>query len=103
MKKLFTGSEMAESVYTGPGEICLAPTLFGDIVTVHVNNDDVWNIGKDAFLACTPGVHKEAKSQGLGKAFFSGEDLFVYRVSGNGILWLSSFGAITRRDVSMIF
>ncbi|KAL1987576.1 hypothetical protein VTN96DRAFT_3176 [Rasamsonia emersonii] len=73
MKKPFTGSEMSESVYTGPGEICLAPTLFGDIVTVHVNANDTWNIGMDTFLACTPGVQKEAKSQGLSKALFSGE------------------------------
>ncbi|OAP57018.1 hypothetical protein AYL99_09130 [Fonsecaea erecta] len=99
MKKMFTGSEMAESMYTGPGEVSLAPTLFGDISAITVRGDEGWNLGKDAFLACTSGVTKEAKSQGLGKAFFSGEDLFVYRISGQGTLWVTSFGGIVARDL----
>ena len=31
---------------------------------------------------------------------FSGEGLFVYKISGQGILWVTSFGAIIRKDVS---
>ena len=100
VKKIFTGGEMAESIYTGPGEVSLAPTLFGDITTIHIDGDQGWNLGKDAFLACTGGVVKETKSQGLGKALFSGEDLFIYRVSGQGMLWTTSFGAIVMREVS---
>ncbi|KIX10449.1 uncharacterized protein Z518_01532 [Rhinocladiella mackenziei CBS 650.93] len=99
MKKMFTGGEMAESIYTGPGEVSLAPTLFGDITTIPINSSEGWTMGKDAFLACTNGVVKETKSQGLGKALFSGEDLFVYHVSGHGILWVTSFGAIVVREV----
>jgi uncharacterized protein (AIM24 family) len=99
-KKMFTGSEMAESTYTGPGEVSLAPTLFGDISTIPINGNESWHMGKDAFLACTGEVVKENKTQGLGKALFSGEDLFVYRVSGRGSLWVTSFGAIVTRDVS---
>ena len=32
-----------------------------------------WLVGKDAFLAATQGVNKDYKSQGIGKAMFSGE------------------------------
>ncbi|KIW97008.1 uncharacterized protein Z519_02399 [Cladophialophora bantiana CBS 173.52] len=99
MKKMFTGGEMAESMYTGPGEVSLAPTLFGDISAIPIRGDEGWNLGKDAFLACTGGVVKETKTQGLGKAFFSGEDLFIYRISGQGTLWVTSFGAIVTRDL----
>lgn len=91
---------MHESIYSGPGEVGLAPLLLGDIATIAVDGSAQWKIGKDAFLAATAEVHKEAKSQGIGKALFSGEDLFVYRVSGHGLMWVSSFGAITRREVS---
>lgn len=94
MKKLFTGGSMAESSYTGPGSVALAPTLFGDIVTLNIAQGSAWNIGKDAFLACTSEVVKDTKSQGLGKAFFSGEDLFIYRLGGEGVVWLTSYGAI---------
>lgn len=100
MKKLFTGGEMAESTYAGPGRVALGPTLFGDVVTLHVDGRQSWTIGKDAFLACTPDVQKETKAQGFSKSMFSGEDLFVYRIAGQGIMWLASFGAVDRIDVS---
>ncbi|KAI6780665.1 uncharacterized protein J7T54_001169 [Emericellopsis cladophorae] len=99
MKKLMTGGEMSESTYVGPGRLALGPTLFGDIITLHVDGRQNWIIGKDAFLACTPEVHKESKSQGFSKALFSGEDLFVYHVQGQGIIWLTSFGAVDRLDL----
>lgn len=100
MKKMLTGGSLHESVYTGSGLLTLAPTMLGDIATLQLDGTSAWNIGKDAFLAATTQVQKEAKAQGLGKAMFSGEDLFVYRVNGNGLMWVSSFGAITRREVS---
>ncbi|KAJ9612287.1 hypothetical protein H2200_003884 [Cladophialophora chaetospira] len=98
-KKMFTGSQMAESMYTGPGEVSLAPTLFGDITAIPINGDEGWNLGKDAYIASTADVIKENKTQGFGKALFSGEDLFVYRISGRGTLWVYSFGAIVARDL----
>lgn len=99
MKGLFSGSEMSESTYTGPGRVVLGPTLFGDIVTLHVDGRQPWVIGKDAFLACTADVSKETKAQGFSKSMFSGEDIFVYRLGGQGIIWLTSFGAVDRLDV----
>lgn len=100
--KLFTGGEMHESKYTGRGRVALAPTLSGDVITLPVDPSSRWRIGRDAFLACTADVSKERKSQGLGKALFSGEDLFVYQVHGNGLMWLKSFGAVDRIDVSAL-
>ncbi len=100
MKKLLTGGALTESAYVGPGRLALGPTLFGDIITLHVDGRTQWLVGKDAFLGRTPGVSKDTKSQGLGKALFSGEDLFVYRIGGQGIMWLTSFGAVDRLDVS---
>ncbi len=100
MKKLIAGGEMATSTYTGPGEILMAPPFLGDITTLRLTGDEQWNVGKDAFLAATMGVVKDMKSQGFSKAMFSGEGLFVYKISGKGIMWISSFGAIIRKDVS---
>lgn len=101
MKKLIAGGDMGTSTYTGPGELLLAPPALGDIANIQLKGHEQWNVGKDAFLACTQGVVREHKSQGLGKAMFSGEGLFVYKVSGNGIFWVTSLGAIIRKDVSM--
>jgi len=101
MKKLIAGGQMAHSTFTGPGELLLAPASLGDITNIRLSGDDQWSVGKDAFLACTQGIVKEYKRQGIGKAMFSGEGLFVYKMSGNGLLWITSFGAIIRKDVSL--
>jgi uncharacterized protein (AIM24 family) len=100
MKKLLVG-EFAHSIYTGPGELLLAPTALGDITNIRLSGDEQWSVGRDAFLACTQGVTKEYKRQGIGKAMFSGEGLFVYKIGGTGLLWITSFGAIIRKDVSV--
>lgn len=102
MRKMFTGGEMSESTYAGHGRVALAPTLSGDIVALPIDASTRWKVGKDAFLACSQDVQKETKSQGIGKALFSGEDLFVYHVTGQGMMWLTSFGAVDRLDVSRV-
>jgi uncharacterized protein (AIM24 family) len=99
LKKLIAGSEIFYSTFTGPGELLLAPPCLGDITNVRLSGSEEWSVGKDAFLACTQGVVKDLKRQGIGKALFSGEGLFVYKISGTGIMWISSFGAIIRKDV----
>ncbi|EGE00663.1 hypothetical protein TESG_07960 [Trichophyton tonsurans CBS 112818] len=99
MKKMLAGGEMSSSTFTGPGELLLAPSMLGDISILRLNGQEQWSVGKDAFLACTQGVVKDYKNQGLSKAFFSGEGLFVYKISGTGILFVQSFGAIIRKDL----
>lgn len=100
VKKLITGGDIATSTYTGPGEVLFAPSYIGDITTLRFTGQETWNVGKDAFMAATQGVVKEMKNQGFSKAMFSGEGLFVFKISGTGICWISSFGAIIRKDVS---
>ena len=100
MKKLLIGGEMAHSTFTGPGELLMAPSTLGDISLLRLGGREEWSVGKDAFIACTQGVVKEYKSQGFSKMMFSGEGMFVYKISGNGILWFGSFGAIIKKDVS---
>lgn len=99
MKKLLTGGEMSESTFTGPGKVVLGPTLFGDIIPLTIDGSRRWVIGKDAFLASTATVTKDAKAQGFSKAMFSGEDLFVYTLGGQGQAWLTSFGAVDRIEL----
>lgn len=101
IKKLVAGGEMAHSTFTGPGELLLAPSALGDITNIRLTGDEQWSVGKDAYLAATQGVVREYKRQGIGKAMFSGEGLFIYKISGIGIVWITSLGAIIRKDVSL--
>lgn len=99
-KKLLIGGSMTMSHYTGPGELLLAPSMLGDIIALHVDEPKEWKIGRDALLGYTAGIGHKHQSQGLSKGMFSGEGFFIYKITGSGILWMQSFGAIIRKDVS---
>ncbi|KAB8204422.1 tryptophan RNA-binding attenuator protein-like domain-containing protein [Aspergillus parasiticus] len=98
LAKMVAGG-MTSSIYTGPGEILLAPPFLGDIIVLRMDGSERWKVGKDAFLAKTSGVEKDYKSQGMTKAVFSGEGFIIYHMSGIGLVWLQSFGAIIRKDI----
>ncbi|KAM0483641.1 hypothetical protein ACHAPX_002134 [Trichoderma viride] len=100
VKKIIAGGELSSSTFTGPGELILAPSALGDITSIRLSGNETWSVGKDAYLAYTQGIVKDYKRQGLGKAIFSGEGLFVYKITGTGLLWVSSFGAIIRKDLA---
>jgi uncharacterized protein (AIM24 family) len=99
LKKLVVGGEMAHSTYTGPGEVLLAPSVLGDITVVRLTGTEEWKVGRDAFLCVTNAVKRNYQAQSLSKGIFSGEGLFIYKMSGEGLLWLQSFGAIIKKDV----
>lgn len=101
MKKLVASGDLLHSTYTGPGELLLAPASLGDITNLRLSGNEQWSLSKDCFLAATQGIVKDYKRQGIGKAMFSGEGLFVYKMSGTGIVWITSLGAIIRKDVSI--
>ncbi|KAK3953924.1 tryptophan RNA-binding attenuator protein-like domain-containing protein [Pseudoneurospora amorphoporcata] len=100
MKKLVAGGEMGTSTFTGPGELLLGPAMLGDITSLRLDGSQTWSVSHDGYLASTQHVTKDYKRQGLGKAMFSGEGLWVYKISGTGLLWLTSFGAIIRKDLA---
>src|SRR5690606_31270668 len=67
---------------------------------IRLDGTVAWNLSKDGFLACTQGVVREHKAQGFGKAMLSGEGLFVYKFTGNGVLFVTSLGAIIQKDLT---
>ena len=75
--------------------------MLGDMTSIRLTGKESWSVGQDAYVASTQGVITDYKRQGLGKAMFSGEGLFVYKISGTGLLWVTSFGAIIKKDVSI--
>lgn len=102
VKKLIAGGHMAISHYTGPGEVILAPHGLGDIATLRLTGSESWFASKDAFLAHTDHVVIDYRAQDLAKMMFSGAGWFTFKISGTGILWFTSLGAILRKDVSIV-
>ncbi|MBA2555835.1 MAG: TIGR00266 family protein [Chloroflexi bacterium] len=80
-----------------PGEVTIAPTLPGDMVAIDLTGQTVL-VQSGSFLAATPGVTIDSKWGGS-RGFFSGEGLILLRCTGQGTLFLSSYGAIHTIDL----
>ena len=83
----------------GPGEIGLVAAPIGDITRLRVEEDRGFIIQKAAYIASTPGVNLDIKWQGFTKGLF-GQGLFMIRTYGEGDLFINTFGAIDRHDLS---
>lgn len=78
----------------GPGWALLASSTPGETTAVKVTAGNDLRVQKGGFLACTSGVEIGTKMQGLGKGLFSGEGFFIVNVSGEGTVFLSTYGSI---------
>lgn len=100
--RLLTGESIFINEFTaqnGSGELNIAPSAPGDIAHVNLNNESIY-LQNSAFVASDPSIKVESKWQGLTKAFFSGEGLFLIKASGSGDLWFNSYGGILALDVN---
>jgi len=83
----------------GPGEVLLAASVPGDLYPIEVNPAETWILQKDGFLAAAETVEITTKMQNLAQGLFSGEGFFIIKASGQGTLFVSSYGAIHALDV----
>lgn len=98
LKRAVGGESAFVSTFTaqgGPGEVALAPGTPGDIVGIEMRNQQ-FKVQSSSYLAGDTSLTVETKFGGA-KSFFGGEGLFLLEVSGNGLLLISSFGAIHRK------
>jgi uncharacterized protein (TIGR00266 family) len=94
-RSALAGESMFQSTYTaqgGPGEILLAPATPGDVMGVELA-DTSFLIQSGSWLAGSTGLSIETRFAGA-RAMLSGEGAFMVKVSGSGLLLLSSYGAI---------
>lgn len=80
----------------GPGTVGLAPPYPGDIEAFEL--DGTLYAQSGAFLASSEGISIDTKWGGA-KTFFGREGLFLLKMSGRGLVFLSSFGAIVRKEL----
>jgi uncharacterized protein (TIGR00266 family) len=98
LKRAAGGESAFVSTFTahgGPGEVTLAPGAPGDIAAIELNNQSFF-VQSSSYLAGDSSLNVDTKWGGA-KSFFGGEGLFVMLVQGQGLLLVSSFGAIHRK------
>lgn len=98
IKRAAGGESAFVSTFTargGPGEVTFAPGAPGDIAAIELTNQSFF-VQSSSYLAGDASLTVDTKWGGA-KSFFGGEGLFVLLVQGQGLLLVSSFGAIHRK------
>lgn len=82
----------------GPGEVGLVSAPVGDIETLEVKPNQGYIIQKSAYLASTQNVDLDIKWEGFTKGLF-GQGLFMIKATGNGMLFINTFGAVDKHTL----
>jgi uncharacterized protein (TIGR00266 family) len=100
-KRLLAGESFFLNHYTAGvngGELCLAPSLPGDMQEYDMNGEKLIVQG-GSYLASSPGINIDLGWQGF-KSIISGEGLFWINLTGSGKVIFNSFGAIYPVEVN---
>jgi len=82
----------------GEGEAAFVSAPVGDIEILEVTPSQGYIIQKAAYIASTQNVNLDIQWQGFTKGLF-GQGLFMIKVTGNGLLFINTFGAIDKHTL----
>jgi len=80
------------------GEVGFVSAPVGDIQTLEVTPSQGYIIQKAAYIASTENVDLDVKWEGFTKGLF-GQGLFMIKVTGKGLLFINTFGAIDKHSL----
>ncbi len=82
----------------GPGEVAFVSAPVGDIEMLEVKPNQGYIIQKAAYIASTEGIDLDLKWEGFTKGLF-GQGLLMIKATGNGSLFINTFGAIDKHTL----
>jgi uncharacterized protein (TIGR00266 family) len=82
-----------------PGEVAFVAAPVGDIETLEVKQNQGYIIQSASYIASTQKVDLDVKWQGFTKGLF-GQGLFMIKASGDGTLFINTFGAIDKHTIA---
>jgi len=77
------------------GKLALVAAPIGDILKLDITPENGYVIQKSAYLASTQNIDLDVRWEGFSRGLF-GQGLFMIRTSGNGELFINSFGALDK-------
>ena len=81
-----------------PGEVAFVSAPVGDIETLEIKPNHGYIVQKSAYIASTQNVDLDVQWQGFTKGIF-GQGLFMIKVTGDGALFINTFGAIDKHEL----
>jgi uncharacterized protein (TIGR00266 family) len=100
MRRVFGGETMFLNAFSGPegGEVVLAPKLSGHILEKRLEPGRTLFVQTGGYLASTEGIDTRLRFGGL-RTLFGGEGLVLLQCSGEGTVFVNSYGGITPLSV----
>lgn len=95
-KQSFWVNDYTATNETGKAAFAAAPV--GDIETIEITPNKGYIIQKTAYIASTQNVDLDIKWEGFTKGLF-GQGLFMLKVTGNGTIFINTFGAIDKHTL----
>ena len=95
-KQSFWVNDYTATNETGTAAFAAAPV--GDIETIEITPNKGYIIQKTAYIASTQNVDLDIKWEGFTKGLF-GQGLFMLKVTGNGTIFINTFGAIDKHTL----
>ncbi|UCG37484.1 MAG: TIGR00266 family protein [Candidatus Bathyarchaeota archaeon] len=80
------------------GEVAFVSAPVGDIETLEVKPNQGYVVQKAAYIASTQDVELDIQWQGFTKGLF-GQGLFMIKVTGDGKMFINTFGAIDKHTL----
>ncbi len=102
LKRMVAGESFFQNTWKAPsqgGEISLAPTLSGDMMTLNIAGNE-FLLRSGAYVASEMGANIDA-SWGGAKGFFGGSGLVLLKVTGSGKVLACAYGAIEERTLAV--
>ena len=83
----------------GAGEIGLVAAPVGDITKLDIQPNKGFIIQKSSYLASSQAIDLDVRWEGFSKGLF-GQGLFMIKTTGQGDLFINTFGAIDRHELA---
>jgi uncharacterized protein (TIGR00266 family) len=104
LRKILGGETMFVNRFTtpSPGELVLAPAMSGHIIHQTLSDSSKLFVQAGSYLASTGQVDTKLKFGGL-RSLFGGEGLVLLECTGQGELWMNSYGGVLPLPVNGSF
>lgn len=104
LRKILGGETVFVNRFTtpSPGELVVAPALSGHIIHQRLTDTSKLFVQAGSYLASTGQVDTKLKFGGL-RTLFGGEGLVLLECSGQGELWMNSYGGVLPLPVNGTF
>ncbi|WP_439028512.1 TIGR00266 family protein [Haloarchaeobius sp. DT45] len=98
-RSVLGGESFFRNTYTAetPGHVTLAPALPGDVVAHELTGETLF-VQAGSYLASAPSLDVDTKFGGA-RSFLGGEGFFLLELTGEGPVFLSSYGAVESVDL----